>query len=89
MNQERTHPYYVLPHGYWRPLGGRHRSPAHLGLFALVARHPAIPEKPEVLVEYRTLCRLPEIAQSLYNSFKARDKRWQQCVVPEWEGGEL
>jgi hypothetical protein len=42
----------------------------------------------QLLVEYRTLCRLADIAKSLYNSFKARDKRGRQCVVPEWEGGE-
>src|SRR3981189_200453 len=39
--------------------------------------HPAIPERPEVLVEYRTLCRLPGMAKSLYDRFKARDQRWR------------
>src|ERR1700682_4179057 len=34
-HQKCAHSQYVLPHRHRRPLGGRHRPPAHLGLFAL------------------------------------------------------
>jgi hypothetical protein len=65
-------PQYVLPHGYRGPSGGRHRSSAHLGLFAVVLRDAKFQRKSKRAVKlicFRELSRseASPLALSRYN----------------------